>query len=86
MLHMLLLSADLFNSGQLLVPEVFCAEIKLLSFPITTFASSFTIGIVLCKALLLLTTALHHLVVILVLQILQLSCLLTGLINFLNSP
>lgn len=69
-LHLLFLSANLFNSSHLLVPEIFVAEVQLLPFPITALASRLAISFLFLLTLLLLTTALHNLVVVLVLKVL----------------
>ena len=85
-LHLLFLSTNLFDRGHLLIPEIFVAEVKLLLFSFPAPAGRFTISLILRLTSLLFTTALHHLVIVLALQVLKLSRLLAGLLDFLDSP
>ena len=86
MLHLLLLSAHFLDSCHLLIPEIFVSEVELLLFSFPAPTSSFAIGFIFSLACLLLTTALHNLVVVLVLKVLKLSCLFASLLYLLDSP
>ena len=85
-LHLLFLSAHLLHSGHLLVSEVSVSEVDLLSFFLPAFASNFSVLLLLQLALLLLSLLLQDLIVVLILQILQLSCLLFRLFDLFNGP
>ena len=85
-LHLLFLSTNLFDSGHLLIPEIFVAEVELLLLPFPAPAGRLTISFIFCLARLLFTTALHDLVIVLALQVLKLSSLLAGFLDFLDSP
>ena len=66
-LHLLFLSANLFDRGHLLIPEIFVSEVKLLLFSFPAPAGRLTISLILRLTSLLFTTALHHLVIVLAL-------------------
>ena len=84
MFHHLLLAAHLLNCSHLLVTEVSVAVSKFLLLFLASLPSLLSVLFFFLQTLLLLSTPLQHLVIILVLQILKLSCLLASLLNLLD--
>ena len=83
-LHLLLLSTDLFDSSELLIDKVLVPDLDLLlslSFPISL---DFLIGFGLGQFCLLVTLSLENSVIILVLKSLQLASLFPGLFDLLD--
>ena len=83
-LHLLFLTADLFDSSELLIDKVLVPDLDLLlslSFPISL---DFLIGFGLGKFCLLVSLSLKNSIVILVLKRLQLASLFPGLLDLLN--
>ena len=79
--HHFLLAAHLLNCSHLLVTEVSVAVSKFLLLFLASLPSLLSVLFFFLQTLLLLSTPLQHLVIILVLQILQLSRLLASLLN-----
>ena len=85
-LHLLLLSAHLLNSSHLLLSEVLVTEVYLLLLPLTSLSCSLFLSFLLGPLLFVFLLPFEHSVVILVLQVLQLTSLLARLLNLLDRP
>ena len=84
MFDLFLLSTHLFNSGQLLVSEVFVSEVDLLLLLLLALSHCLLVSFSLCLTLLLLSLLHQHSIVVLILKLLQLSRLLLRLFDLLH--
>ena len=84
MFNLFLLSSHFLNSCQLLVPEVFVSEMHLLFLLHLTLLHSLLLSFYTSLALLLFSLFHENAIVILILKILQLSCLFLSFFNLLH--
>ena len=83
--HCLLSPANLLNCLHLLFPKVLVSEEKLLLLLVLALLHDLAIFLGFRQAHLIFSLLQQHLIVVLVLQVLQLTCLLAGLFDLLNS-